>query len=247
MSIDDAIKLMIDEIMLHLSDSRPTIYLFGSVVRNDFKLGWSDIDFIALTESELTTSQANSLVELRQRMQKRYPNNPYFRLFEGGILSADAFLNNKNECAVYWGTSGQRITNNFKLDSFGIAELLDNGILLCGNDLRSKMSYPTYEQMRDDIANHMQIAKQYGKTVGWLLDIARGIFTIRTGKIISKTAAGEWALKNSLCYDEEAMSRAIHIRKEPLKFLHEERNIDTCIIQGFADVLDTELQVDRKF
>ncbi len=33
---------------------------------------------------------------------------------------------------VYWGTSGQRITDSYKMDSFSMTELLDSGILLYG-------------------------------------------------------------------------------------------------------------------
>ena len=67
--------------------------------------------------------------------------------------------------------------------------------------------------MRDDVARHVQVARKYGADVGWLLDIARGIYTLRTGKILAKTAAGEWALKNNLCPDTDAMRKAIQCRK----------------------------------
>lgn len=174
MTLDEAMKTMADEIVSVLSNNKPSIYLYGSVVLDDFKLGWSDIDILVLTEFEITEEQASKLVNLRQNMLEQYPGNPYFRLFEGGMLSADAFINNKTERTVYWGTSGQRITDSYKVDSFGMAELLDSGVLLHGDDIREKMIYPPYAQMRDDIAWHVQGARKYGVVVGWLLDIARG-------------------------------------------------------------------------
>ena len=118
---------------------------------------------------------------------------------------------------MYWGTSGQRTTENYKMDSFEMAELLDSGILLYGDDIREKMIYPTYAQIRDDIARHVQAARKHGVVVGWLLDIARGIYTLRTGKIIAKTAAGEWVLENGMCPDADAMQKAVQIRKRPLR------------------------------
>lgn len=241
MMLNKAIEIMVDEIILVLAENEPSIYCFGSVVHDDFKLGWSDIDIIVLTKNQITQSQADTLVDLRQRMMERFPVNPYFRLFEGGMLSKDAFFDNKKECAVYWGTSGQRITDNFKLDSFAMAELLDNGILLYGNDIRSKMAYPNYSQMRDDIKNHFSSARTYGTSVGWLLDISRGIYTLRTGKIISKTAAGQWALDNDLCPNTEAMQKAIKIRKDPQKYSNDERCIDNALIQQFLDMAEKEL------
>lgn len=241
MTLNEAIKIMSDEIVSVLADNEPTIFIFGSVALDDFKLGWSDIDILVLTESELTGQQADVLVALRQALLERYPGNPYFRLFEGGMLSADAFLNRKNELTVYWGTSGQRITDNHQLDSFGIAELFDNGILLYGEDIRNKMTYPAYTQMRDDIALYVQVARTHGVVVGWLLDIARGIYTLRTSKIIAKTAAGEWVLEERICPDADLLHRTVQIRKEPLRYSKEDKSIDNAVIQRFADVLEGEL------
>jgi predicted nucleotidyltransferase len=238
MTLNEAIKIMTDKIVSVLAGNKPAIYLFGSVALDDFKLGWSDIDIAVLTKHEITEQQADTLVGLRQTMY--YPGNPYFRLFEGGMLSADAFLNDGNERTVYWGTSGQRITDNWKMDSFGMAELLDGGILLYGKDIRAKMIYPIYAQMRNDISHHVQMVRKYGDSVDWLLDIARGIYTLRTGKVIAKTAAGEWALENGLCPDEDAMQKAIAIRKEPQNYSREDKIIDCRIVGRFIDVIDNE-------
>ena len=241
MTLNEAIQVMINKISSILADNKPTIYLFGSVTLGDFHLGWSDIDILVLSEREITGQQAETLVGLRQALLERYPGNPYFRLFEGGMLSADAFLNNKNERTVYWGTSGQRITDSYQMDSFGMAELLDSGILLYGDDIRSKMTYPTYAQMRDDIARHVQAARKYGVVLGWLLDIARGIYTLRTGKIIAKTTAGEWVLEEGLYADADILQKAVQIRKEPLHYSKEDKSVDNAVIERFADVLEGEL------
>lgn len=238
MNLDESIQLMTNEIVSILSGKKPAVYLSGSVVLDDFKRGCSDIDILVLTESEIADEQANKLVNLRQYLQEQYPASPYFRLFEGGMLSAEAFLDSKIECTVYWGTSGQRITDDYKMDSFGMAQLLDNGILLYGGDIRDRMEYPTYAQMRDDVAFHAQSARKHGTVVGWLLDIARGIYTLRTGEIIAKTAAGEWALENDLCPDRSAMERAVLARAEA--HIKHDKQIDNSVIQHFSDVLDAE-------
>ena len=269
MILTEAIQIMTNAIVTILADHKPIIYLFGSVALDDFQLGWSDIDILVLTNREITEQKAETLVDLRQALLKRYPGNPYFRLFEGGMLSVDAFLHMDNlnkwtegrvteqatelarghaedptkERVVYWGTSGQRITDShsYRVDSFGMAELLDSGILLHGDDLRGAMAYPTYAQMRSDIIDHVQAARTHGVVIGWLLDIARGIYTLRTGRIITKTAAGEWALENKLCPDADILHKTIQIRKEPQCFTKEEKTVDNAVIQRFADVLDAEL------
>lgn len=78
------------------------------------------------------------------------------------------------------------------------------------------------------------------------MDIARCIYTLRTGRIIAKTAAGEWALSNNLVPDAQVMEKAIMIRKEPLKY---KDDYDTLTwletlgdyVQRFANVLEKEL------
>ena len=61
-----SINSMVWEISHILADCDPTIYLYGSSALNDFRLGWSDIDILVLTEKQISESQANLLVNLRQ-------------------------------------------------------------------------------------------------------------------------------------------------------------------------------------
>ena len=100
-----AIDKMVREISSILSDVKPSIYLYGSSVLDDFKLGWSDIDILALTDSQMSEGQAQSLVGLRQAMLADEPGNLYYRSFEGGMLTLDAFLSGAADRVVYWGTS----------------------------------------------------------------------------------------------------------------------------------------------
>lgn len=101
-------SVMTREILQILDGQEPSLYLFGSVTMDDFHLGWSDIDFLCLTKRPISPAQREKLVPLRQTLLKAEPVNPYYRSFEGGMLSLDAFLTGKPEPAVYWGTSGQR-------------------------------------------------------------------------------------------------------------------------------------------
>ena len=227
--------------------------IYGSVALDDYKHGWSDIDILVLTEEELSLQQAEELVELRETLTTRFPDNVYFRKFEGGILSLEAFLDNKREQVVYWGTSGQRITDKYAFDSFCMMELLENGVLLYGEDIRSLFMIPTYTQLYEDIIRHYQLIRKYAETTrrhlysyGWLFDIARGIYTLRTGKVIAKTAAGEWALEAGICPVPDALSKALEVRKAPMDFQNKSEAMDYAEqlgtkIQLFADVLEKEL------
>ena len=250
-----AISNMVQRIKGILVSCAPSIYLYGSVVLGDFKLGWSDIDILVLTQTSISEEQANQLVCLRQTLLADEPENPYYRSFEGGMLSLSAFLLGERDRVVYWGTSGERITTRYGFDSFSMSELLDSGILLYGRDVRDQLTHPTYNNLKADVRRHYETIRQYAQTTGrdlysygWLLDISRCIYTLRTGKIIAKTEAGEWALQQGICPCTEALTMALEIRKEPLKYLHDSYTFDYAetlgaIVQQFANVLEDEINL----
>lgn len=256
--LQESIQTVRDTIAAILAENAPSVYLYGSIVLDDFRLGWSDIDILVLTEKQISPAQAERLVCLRQELTEREPENPYYRLFEGGMLQLSAFLNDAPDTVVYWGTSGERITDRYVFDSFCKTELLDHGVLLYGKDVRDQLRRPSYEDLRADVRRHYQTIREHGGNTGrslysfgWLLDISRCIYTLRMGKIVAKTKAGEWALKNGLCPDASALQTALRVRKEPGIF-HKDKGIQTYAVdvgnavQQYADVLERELKRDIK-
>ena len=250
--LKDALAQMTQAIAAVLKENQPSIYLYGSCVLDDFQLGWSDIDMLVLTRAPIAPAQAEALVTLRQTMLAREAGNPYYRSFEGGMLSISAFLSGQDDRVVYWGTSGQRITDRYEFDSFCMTELLEHGQCLYGEDVRPLMAAPSRARLMADVGRHAQgirrCARALGRSLysyGWLLDIARGMYTLRTGKIAAKTAAGEWALEEGICPDRAAMSDALRIRKHPLAYrndaaaLEDAQKLGPAILR-FLDVLDAE-------
>ena len=250
--IQHAMFVMTGEILRILDACHPSIYLYGSLTLDDFQPGWSDIDILCLTREPLSVRQAEDLVNLRQRLQEREPENPFYHSFEGGMLTLDAFLSHKPDRVVYWGTSGQRITQHHTFDCFSMVELLEHGILLWGEDIRHQLTKPSYEALRQGIQGHYECIRKYAAgtrsfyTFGWFLDIARCLYTLRTGQIISKTAAGKWALEQQLCPTPEALTKALTVRRNPLCYQNDPAIWDYAEtlggdIQKFADVLEEEL------
>lgn len=249
-----AVNNMVRAITDILSDCAPSIYIYGSVAMDDFRLGWSDIDLLILTEKEISESKAERLVHLRQDLLKTEPDNPYYRSFEGGMLTKKAFLSKSPDRVVYWGTSGERITDQYDFDAFCMEELLTSGVHLYGKDVRGEMKAPGFECLLSGVKRHCETIQKYAGstkrslyTFGWMLDIARCIYTLRTGEIISKTKAAEWALENDLCPDPDALSTALMVRKNPLKYKFDEEIFDTAemmtdAIYRFNEVLKREIE-----
>lgn len=84
------------EITKLLADNRPSVYLYGSSCPDDFRPGWSDIDILVLTENAITEEQAGALLHLRQKLLSKEHGNPYYRSFEGGMLTLSALLTGRS-------------------------------------------------------------------------------------------------------------------------------------------------------
>lgn len=248
--MEQSICLMTGAIARILQEQQPTIYLYGSVPMGDFRPGWSDIDLLVLTQAPIPQLQAEVLLTLRDTLSLSYPIS-YARAFEGGILSLHAFLNGYPDNVVYWGTSGQRITDRHYFDSFGLWELHHCSRLLHGRDVRDTIPLPTPSALHADTAHHLRSVLDHGRggqslyAFGWLLDIARGLYTLQHDAVIAKTAAGEWALAHHLCPDEAALRLALAVRRDPSLIrtpaILAQAEALTPAIQGFAQVLQREL------
>lgn len=242
-----AIESTVAEIGKELIGCKPSVYLYGSIVLGDLRPGLSDVDLLVLTQKPIDAAQAESLVGLRQRLTESDPINPWYRRLEGGMLSLAAFRTNAADRVVYWGTSGQRIAERHRFDTFSMVELLENGILLLGGDVRSAFPAPTYAALLADVRAHYEAicthAQKTGRSVysfGWLADIARGLYTIETGKVASKTAAMQWALEKGICPVADKLAAALIVRKNP-------RTFDESIILGdMAEALGPDVQAFAK-
>lgn len=242
-----AINTMAVSIQRILWDAQPSIYLYGSVTTEDYQHGWSDIDLLVLTQEVITEEQASALVELRQLLAARDPDTPYYRLFEGGMLDLGSFLSGEETRVVYWGTSGQRTKKTHGFSAFDRASLLQNGQLLLGKDVRRHIEMPDYEEMTAAVADHLASIQAHGAgsrsiyAYGWLLDIARCIYTLVNGRLTTKTNAAQWALDQHLCPCPSELSMALTVRRQP-ELIRDPQILDyaenlTEAIRQYADML----------
>lgn len=250
--MEKAIQTMAEAVQAILHEKMLAFYLFGSLVLHDFKPGWSDVDFLCLTDGEVTGKQAEDLLTLRQALALANGESLY-RCFEGAFVSFEEFQAGVYSKVVYWGTSGQRITSSYSFDAFSLYELLHDGVLVSGKEIRSELKPPGLGKLREAVISHLESIRKHALTTdeslyscGWLLDIARGLYTLRTGKVIAKTAAGKWALAQGLCPDPILLVRTLEIRNNPLRYKDEPETKKWLsslgdVVQRFADVLEREI------
>ena len=229
------------------------IWLYGSVVMDDYRPGWSDIDFAALTRGGITESQGERLLTLRQDMLGKEPGNPYYRRFEGIIADLDEYRSQTFTRLVYWGTSGQRITDRFQHDAFSLYELAEYGRPVWG-ETPWPFPAPGREELVRAVRNHYEAIRKYARetdeslySCGWLLDIARCIHTLRYNGVTAKTKAGIWALESHVFPDEVPLKKTLEIRRDPLAYKDRE-DVRSWLkglgptVQRYADVLEKELE-----
>ena len=252
--MEETIRTMSREIAACLDGGLHSFWLYGSLVLDDFKPGWSDVDFLALTEDPLRQDQAERLLELRQALSARFPENPYYRCFEGIIAPLGEYTAGKFSRLVYWGSSGQRITDRYAPDVFARYELARYGRAVCGSADRGIFSLPEREELRRAVRAHYEGIRRCAVetdeslySCGWLLDIARCIYTLRYGEVIAKTQAGYWALREHVLPEEEALRRALELREDPSAYRERPalrawlRSLGPTV-QRCADRLEAELR-----
>jgi predicted nucleotidyltransferase len=248
-----AIRKVADAIVSVMDGKVRGIWLYGSTVLDDFRPGWSDIDFVALTDGPIGAAQAERLLTLRQTLSAAEPGNPFYRAFEGIIADADEYREKAFTRLVYWGTSGQRITGRYTPDAFSLFELAKYGKPIYGNSAWI-LPAPGQEALIGAVRSHYEAIRKYAVettealySCGWLLDIARCIYTLRYHDVIAKTQAGIWALEEHLFSDETPLRKTIEIRQHPLSFMDRE-DIRLWLkglgptVQEYADALEQELQ-----
>jgi len=247
------VRQMTDRIAGILDGSIHSAWLYGSVVLDDFRPGWSDIDLLVLTNSRITEAQARQLVGLRQAMPESEPDNPYYRCFEGIIADKNEYFTGDFSRLIYWGTSGQRITDRYQPDTFSAYELAKYGRSVCGADDRSIFAAPSAAELAEAVRQHYETIRRYTVqtderlySCGWLLDISRCIYTLRLCDVIAKTRAGLWALSEHLFENEEPLEKALEIRQDPMAYRDREDVKQWLkglgpVVQQYADVLEREL------
>ncbi len=244
---------MMDEIASRVDGRVYGAWLCGSTVMGDFQLGWSDIDFVVLVDGPVSESQAESLLMLRQDMLRTEPGNLYYRSFEGVIASLNEYRSQSFRRLVYWGTSGQRITDHYTPDAFFLFELAKYGVPV-RNGREWILPAPGRDALVSAVRGHYETIRKYAVqtdeslySCGWLLDIARCIYTLRLNDVISKTKAGLWALEEHLFPDETPLRKTVEIRQHPLSFKGREdirlwlKSLGP-VVQQYADRLEQELR-----
>jgi hypothetical protein len=217
-----------------ISNIRPQfiegIYLTGSLSMNDFFSNKSDIDFLILCKKLPDPETATQLKYIHKQIAKRYPKPD----LSGSYLSVED-IKNCTPGNIKTLTYHERIIrySTFEMGPINLAELKVHALTIVGqkaetlpvmvneNDLVKFLYQNINSYWKNWINRHSTSLKRkllllfFPRLTEWaILGVARQLFTLQTGKIVSKTGAGVYCLQHLPPTFHPILKEAIEIRKD---------------------------------
>ncbi len=228
-----------------------SVVLYGSIVYEDLAPGYGDLDFLAVTASEIDENLAETLIALRQPFRSG-DHGVVATMIEGPFLPKVMIDPSVRGRAVWWGTSGERTWTRNELGPLVMHHICRHGIVIWGDDVRGLMPPFTPEGLIEETQGLVRRLEEGGTggtlhSVDWLLTAARMLRLIREGDMGSKNAAAEWGLENLQGEWRKQLPRAGETRRNP--HMADDPDVKAWLstltphIREACDELETELAV----
>lgn len=188
------------------------MYLYGSLAAGDFGPARSDIDFVVVTEKEVTDEQLAGLEEMHGRFVASDP--PWAMEIDGSCIPRAAMRRYERESAkhphIERGVGKLRVEEFWPDWVIQRHVLREHGVALAGPPARTLIDPVTPEEMRAAVRSQAvhrwapigevrdpaaaPALQQRGGQVYAVLTMCRMLHTLETGEVVSKQASGRWAL-----------------------------------------------------
>jgi predicted nucleotidyltransferase len=231
--LNRVLDLFVDGARFSLGDNLLAVYLHGS-----FALGvgdeHSDVDFLAVTRTELSDEERSSLQELHGRLFDE--GSEWARHLEGSYAPAAWFRRVKPERRpfVYLDNGARELVLDSHCDSAVVRWLVrERGIPLHGPDPRELVDPVSPDDLRRealvavrDYAGWAPEADAVGPMSRWkqpylVLTFCRILATIATGEVLSKPAAAAWAIESLDPRWRRLIEQAVDDRPDPWARVHQ--------------------------
>jgi predicted nucleotidyltransferase len=227
---DKIVDEFIDKIISIKPNFVDGIYLTGSLAMSDFYFNKSDIDFLVLCKKMPTQKIIEQLKHIHKTIGQRYPKPD----LSGSYLTSDSLLTeNPDKIKTLTYHEGTIRYGTFDMAPVVLSELKTNAITISG---RNSETLPI-DIKKSDLHNflHKNINSYWTKWINkhsssfsgkllllffprlteWsVLGVARQLCTLQTGKIVSKTEAGIYCLRQLPEKFHPILKEAIEIRKD---------------------------------
>lgn len=185
-----------------LSDNLLSVILFGSAVMGDFHPGEGDLDFVAVTRTDLSDSDCNAIFDLHDRMRIGEMGQLAVQL--EGTYYPEAIIRNPHSAKAsgcYVGTSRRnwRQINSNKNSMMDFAIIRDFGVTYGGEEIRHLFYEPSRLELLAEINDNLEVnIKGCGEHNSLTYALAmfhwasRALCFVMTGEIVSKTKGALW-------------------------------------------------------
>lgn len=210
------------------------IYITGSLALNDFHPDKSDIDVVILCHQLPDRSEAARITQIHNETKTKHASPPLNCVY----VPVSVFTNHHPESAeVLHYLRGKLFYSPFEMATVTMIELQQHAITVSGPEAstlpvqmdqhslnaflhKNINTYWTHwnDQYEKQPVKYLLLALFPPLTEWSILGIARQYATLRTGKILSKTQAGEWIIKQIPDQYHPSIIRALGIRKQATKF-----------------------------
>lgn len=210
------------------------VYLTGSLAMNDFYFNKSDIDFIVLCKTLPDNKTFTQLKHIHKTIAKRFSKPD----LSGSYLTSDSLLTNQPEdiktLSFHEGIMRYR---TFEMAPVSLSELKSNAITILGQKAetlqieikKDNLNMFLYNNINSYWTKWLDQHSSYFKrkllllwfprfTEWSVLGVARQLCTLQTGKIVSKTEAGLYCLKQLPDQFHSIIIEALEIRKDNRTF-----------------------------
>jgi predicted nucleotidyltransferase len=183
--------------------------LVGAYLQGSFALGdadeHSDVDFIVVTDGEVTESQAHDLQAIHERLYAL--ESPWAQHLEGSYISKEKLrrVDAARSPLLYLDNGATKLERDNHCNTAVVRwTLREHGVALVGPDPKSLIDPVVANDLVDDVlvalgeweewlGVHTMSRRGLGVLV---LTLCRMLQSVGEGRVTTKREAGEWALRN---------------------------------------------------
>jgi hypothetical protein len=184
------------------------LYLYGSLAAGDFSPDRSDIDFVVVTDGELSRVHLSALTEMHDHFASS--DSPWATEVDGSYIPRDALRRHDPGRAGH--PHVERGVGKLRVEHFGPDWVIqrhvlrEHGVVLAGPAPRTLIDTVGPDDIRRAVRalaldvwaplgeDPVELAHwHWGAQVYTILTMCRMLHTLETGEVVSKQAAARWA------------------------------------------------------
>ena len=217
--VENLLKIFRNEVKTILGGKFLALYVFGSVGMGDFSEHSSDIDFLVLVATSINQGEGKQL----QAMHDKLCVTQFGDRLEGEYVVTSALYSEGVEGTVARCESGVLLLDvPSQVSAENILDIRQNALVVYGPDPKNIMPHVSYQSVRKVMQDYLreeidEVKHVEVKDLKWLssqvLNTCRTLYTLKTGRITSKSAGARWALRVLSSEWKPLISRSLAVRQ----------------------------------